>query len=143
MKRKDSRRVIIACTALLLLLLFFIQYGKDAKSIVTVGKLILIVLGSLLGAINFSLAYTHLRLRWEHMKPDEFYDRTAFWRAIIRTGGAVSGIALLSAVLGLFGFSAMLLALPREGQEVGYIGIIILLIATYALARKASIQKVC
>ena len=86
--RKDSRLVIIVATVLFLLLLLATQNAEEAfqmlaldslsplkrfllagsvffdiHSTFTTGSLILAVLGSLLGGINLSLAYTYVKIR--------------------------------------------------------------------------------
>ena len=63
--------------------------------------------------------------------------------AFLGIGCAACGTAFLSLVLGFFGFSAMLNVLPYQGQEIGYIGLIILCIATYSLAKKVTAPNVC
>jgi hypothetical protein len=138
MKRKDSRRVIIASAVFLFLLLFVM---RDAESPLTAGSFIFASLGFLLGGINISLAYTHIRLQeesiaWKGTYPD-------LLRTLMKVGGELSGIAVLSVLLGFLGFSAMLALVPRQGEEIGYAGLIIVLIATCTLARKVAVPNVC
>lgn len=63
--------------------------------------------------------------------------------AFLGIGCAACGTALLSVVLSFFGFSTMLSVLPYKGEEIGYIGILILCIATYVLAQKVTAPNVC
>lgn len=168
LRRKDSRFVIILSTIVFLLLLLIAENGSaaygffsfesmsfaqrltfasstlfDIGNTFTSGALILAVLGSLIGGINLSLAYTYMRLRGEVILHSGLYSGIGLLFAFFGVGCAACGTALLSVILGFFGFSAMLDVLPYQGQEIGYIGIIILCIATYTLAHKVSVPNVC
>lgn len=167
-RRKDSRLVIILATIVFLLLLLLVQNGRasydifsfdsipfakrfslalstlfDIKNTFTAGALILAVLGSFLGGINLSLAYTYMRLRGAVLLHSGLYSGIGLLFAFFGIGCAACGTALLSVVLSFFGFSAMLQVLPYQGQEIGYIGVIFLCIATYTLAHKVAVPNVC
>lgn len=166
--RKDSRLVIILSTLAFILLLLIVQNGKstlaiygfdvlplgkrimlslatlfDITSTFTTSTLILATLGSFLGGINLSLAYTYMRLRGEVIIKSGLYSGTGLFLAFLGIGCAACGTAFLSVILGFFGFSAMLNLLPYQGQEIGYIGLIILVMATYVLAQKVNTPNVC
>lgn len=166
--RKDSRLVIIVSTLLFFFVLLFVQNGKsasdllgfdaiplikrlllsfktlvDIQSTFTTSTLILAVLGSLLGGINVSLAYTYMRIRGDMIIRSGLYSGMGLFVAFLGIGCAACGTALLSVVLGFFGFSTMLNVLPYQGQEIGYIGLIILCIASYSLAQKVAAPAVC
>ena len=167
-RRRDSRLVIIVSTIVFFTLLLLVENGKATYSIFnfdaipffkrvslafltlfdiagtfTGGSLILAVLGSLLGGINLSLAYTYMRVRGEVLVKSGLYSGVGLVFAFLGVGCAACGTALLSVLLGFFGFSAMLQVLPYQGQEIGYIGIIFLSIATYFLAQKVAAPNVC
>jgi hypothetical protein len=167
-RRKDSRLVIIIATIVFMLLLLVVENGKDASQIFgfealpllkritlalatlfditntfTAGALILALLGSFLGGINLSLAYTYMRLRGAVLLHSGLYSGIGLLFAFFGVGCAACGTALLSVVLGFFGFSAMLNVLPYQGQEIGYIGLIFLCIATYTLSHKVAVPNVC
>lgn len=166
--RKDSRLVIIVSTLVFLLLLIITQNGKNALQVFsfenisttkqitlflstlfdirnnfTGGSIILATLGSLLGGINLSLAYTYMRIRGEIIFHSGLYHGLGMFLAFLGVGCAACGTAFLSVILSFFGFSAMLELLPYQGQEVGYIGLIFLCMATYALSKKVSVPNVC
>lgn len=167
-KRKDSRLVIIIATIVFASLLLLVQNGKaayevfgfdsisflkrltlasstlfDIKNTFSAGALILAILGSFLGGINLSLAYTYMRLRGAVILHSGLYSGIGLLFAFFGVGCAACGTALLSVILGFFGFSAMLNILPYQGQEIGYIGLIFLCIATYTLAHKVAVPNVC
>ena len=160
--------MIIVSTILFLLLLLIVQNGRagvevlnfemlpflkrlslfvstlfDVQSTFTGGTLVLAVLGSFLGGINLSLAYTYIKIRGDMLVKSGLYSGAGLLLAFLGIGCAACGTALLSIILGFFGFSAMLNLLPYQGQEIGYIGLIILCIATYALSKKVSSPNVC
>lgn len=167
-KRKDSRLVIIVATIIFLLLLLLSQNGKsafgmfdltslsilrrislfistffDIQSSFTPGAIILATLGSFLGGINLSLAYTYMKIRGEFILKSGVYSGIGLVFAFFGVGCAACGTALFSVLLGFFGFSTMLQVLPYQGQEIGYIGLIFLCIATYVLSRKVTAPGVC
>lgn len=167
-KRKDSRLIIIFATLVFLLLLLAFQNSRaaldvfsfealpmskrmllfvmtffDIKNTFTSGALIVAVLGSLLGGINISLAYTYMRLRGEVIIHSGLYSGIGLLFAFLGVGCAACGTALLSVLLAFFGLSTMLQLLPYQGQEVGYIGLLFLCFATYTLAQKVSAPNVC
>jgi hypothetical protein len=160
--------VIIIATLLFLLLLVLVQNGKTAFSVLgfdslpltkriplflsglfdvthtfSTGSLILATLGSFLGGINISLAYTYIRMRGEVLLHSGLYNGLGLVLAFLGIGCAACGTALLSVILGFFGFSAMLSVLPYQGEEIGYIGLIFLCIATYTLSNRVSRPNVC
>jgi hypothetical protein len=166
--RKDSRFVIVVSTIIFLLLLLTVQNGKasleilsldslsllkrlslsfsvffDITSTFTAGALILATLGSLLGGINLSLAYTYIKMRGDMIIRSGLYSGMGLVLAFLGIGCAACGTAFMSVILGFFGFSAMLDLLPYQGQEIGYVGLIILCIATYTLASKVAAPNVC
>jgi hypothetical protein len=166
--RKDSRRIIIVATIAFILLLLTVQNGKDSfevfgltslpllrritlfctsffdlKSTFTSGTLILATLGALLGGINISLAYTYIKLRGEAIVKSGLYSGIGLFLAFLGVGCAACGTAFLSVIVGFFGFSAMIEALPYQGAEIGYIGLIFICIATYSLSKKITAPNVC
>jgi hypothetical protein len=165
--RKDSRMIIILATIFFLLTLLAFSNGGTAlealsftslpllarlelflstffsTSPFTGSSMLLAVLGSFFGAINLALAYVYMRLRGEVIIHSGLYSGLGLVVAFLGIGCAACGTAFLSVLLGFFGFSSMLNILPYKGEEVGYIGLFILLMATYSLARKVAAPNVC
>jgi hypothetical protein len=166
--RTDSRRVIVGTTLLFLFLLLAFQNGTssfallsfsqiplatrfglfvstffDITNTFTSSSLILAVLGSLVGGINLSLAYTYMCMRGEVIVHSGLYSGLGLFVAFLGIGCAACGTAFLSVLLSFLGFSSVLGKLPYEGMEVGYIGLLILCIATYALSKKVATPNVC
>ncbi len=166
--RRDSRYVIIFSTIIFFLLLLVVQNGKasfdvfsfnflpfvkrvmlffriffDFKSTFTSSSLILATLGSFLGGINVSLAYTYMKIRGRLILKSGLYSGVGLVFAFLGVGCAACGTAFVSLILGFFGFSAMLHVLPYQGEEIGYVGLIFLCIATYSLSRKVAAPNVC
>ncbi len=166
--RKDSVLVIILSTFLFLFLLLLVQNGSSALTLLSFETLpafrrvmlglqtlfdisstfststfLLAMLGSFLGGINLALAYTYMRLRGDVIVKSGLYSGLGLFFAFLGIGCAACGTAFLSVILGFFGFSAMLNVLPYQGQELGYIGLLILCIATYTLSQKVSAPNVC
>ena len=166
--RKDSRIVIIVATLAFFLLLLLVQNGKSAFEILsfdslslsrrlplflktlfdftstfTSSSLILATLGSFLGGINLSLAYTYMKIRGAFILKSGLYSGVGLVLAFFGVGCAACGTAFVSLIIGFFGFTAMLQVLPYQGAEIGYVGLIFLCIATYSLSRKVTAPNVC
>jgi len=166
--RKDSRWVMIISTLFFIVVLLIVQNGKgafemlglsslslgkrvmlfssvlfDLKSTFTNGALVLAALGSLVGGVNLALAYTYIKTRGEMILKSGLYSGTGLVLAFFGIGCAACGTAVLSVLLGFFGFSAILNVLPYQGLEIGYIGLTVLCFATYVLAKKVSAPNVC
>ena len=166
--RKDSRLIVIGVTLLFFFLLLLIQNGEDALTALsfnalptgerlalafsalfnitdtfTVSSLLLSVLGSLLGGINISLAYTYVKTRSGLLIQSGLYSGTGLFFALLGIHCAACGTALLAVFLSFLGLSGMLAALPYQGQEFGYIGIIFLCMATYSLSLKVNAPGTC
>lgn len=168
MSRKDGVVVILTSSLTFLFLLLLSQNGPAALRILeidslgslerlrlaastifdignafTVSTLILATLGSLIAGINLALAYVYMKTRGEMLMRSGLYTGVGLVLALFGIGCAACGTALLSLILSFFGFSTMLNVFPYQGQEIGYIGLIFLLIATYFLSQKISAPNVC
>lgn len=82
-------------------------------------------------------------MRGEIILRSGLYSGAGLILAFLGVGCAACGTALISILLGVFGFSTMLQVFPYQGEEVGYIGLLILLIATYSLSQKVAAPSVC
>lgn len=166
--RRDGRSIVIGVTIILFFVLLAIQNGKgafamfdltsfsllkrttlflraffDVTSTLTTSALVLTTLGSLLGGINLALAYLYIKLRGELIIKSGLYSGIGLFFAFLGIGCAACGTAFLSIILGFFGFSAVLDILPYQGEEIGYLGIILLAVTTYTLAKKVAAPAVC
>jgi hypothetical protein len=115
----------------------------DLDSSFTLGTLILALLSSILSGFNISLAYVYFKIHTTSILKNNAYSGVGLLLAIFGLGCAACGTAVLSVALGFFGLSAILLSLPYQGLEVGYLGLFILSVATYKLAQKVTAPKVC
>lgn len=166
--RRDSRFVIIVAAAVFFLSLLMTLNGSaavaafslsslsfmkqlslfsdtlfDIQSSFSPGVLHLGILGSVLGGINLSLAYTYFKIRGESIMKSGLYSGVGLILAFLGIGCAACGTAFLSIILGFFGLSAVLSMLPYQGEEIGYLGLLVLCIATYSLSRKVTTPNVC
>lgn len=168
MLRGDSRLVVILTSALFFLLVLLVQNGSsffdaftltslpplrrfmlalstlfDLTSTFTVDALIIALVGSLLSGLNIALLYVYMKVRGTAVLRSGLYSGLGLILALLGVGCVACGAALLSAVLSFLGFSTVLAVLPYHGVEIGYLGLIVLLIATYTLSKKATAPLVC
>lgn len=166
--RKDSRLIFILATLVFFILLLCVENGKSALTAMnfdtlnifdrislsiftlfditntfSISSLILSTLGSLLGGVNISLAFTYMKTRGEIILKSGLYSGLGLFFAFLGIGCAACGTALFAVILSFLGLSTMIHTLPYEGQEIGYIGIIFLCMATYSLASKVTAPGTC
>jgi Na+/alanine symporter len=84
-----------------------------------------------------------MRLRGEVLLDSGMYNGLGLIVAFLGIGCAACGSAFLSVVLSLLGFSSMLSYLPYGGEEIGYIGLLFLFMATYHLSKKVNSPLTC
>lgn len=166
---KRTRIVFILATAFFFLIILTIQNGSQALSIAsmpllpfaqrlnlffsilfditsgfTQSTLFLSVISSILGGINISLAYYYFKIRGVAFKKRHFLGHgVGMFLAFLGIGCAACGTVFLGTLLSLVGASGILAKLPYGGEEVGVLGVIILSMVTYSIARKASMPLTC
>lgn len=168
MMRKDSRMVFVIAVLTFLLGVLLVQNGKNAfpmlgfeslsffkrislffgtlfdlTSVFTPTALVLAVVSSVIGAVNISLAYTYMHLRGGAIVKSGLYSGTGLVFAFLGVHCFACGTALLSVILSFFGLGAVLKILPYHGQEIAFLGLLIISIATYSLAQKVKAPNVC
>jgi hypothetical protein len=166
--RRDSRFVVIVATIFFIVVILSIHNGRGAiqmfsldslsymkkielffsvffdwKSTFTRGTIILGVLGSLLAGINLSLAYTYIQMRGKLIVASGLYSGFGLIFAFLGIGCAACGTAMLSVIVSFFGLSSFINVLPYQGEEIGYIGLMLLAGATYTLSQKVMAGAVC
>lgn len=167
-KRRDGRWIVFVASTLLITLLFAFQNGStaiqifsldaltvarrislflqlffDMTSAFTPAALVLAILGSILGAFNLALAYVYIKLRGEVILKSGLYSGFGLVLAFLGVGCAACGTAFLATIFSFLGLSSVLEIFPYHGQEIGYVGIIVLFLATYTLAKKVAQPLVC
>jgi hypothetical protein len=168
LKRKDSLAIVIIGTLLFFVLVLLLQNGSaaldafgfdalpftkrltlslttlfDIADTFNTSTLILSIAGSIVGAINLSMAYTYMKLRAEVILKSGLYSGIGLFFAFLGIGCAACGTVFVSVILGFFGMSSILHVLPYHGEEVGYLGLLILMIVTYTLSHKVAQPNVC
>lgn len=120
-----------------------LTYFFDWKSSFLPASLAMAIIGSLFGAVNITLSYLYFRTRGASIIKTGLSSGTGLVFAFLGIGCAACGTAILSTLLGLLGLSAILGFLPYDGLEVGFVGLLILVVATLVLARKLGSPAVC
>jgi hypothetical protein len=168
MIRRDSRMVFVIAVFTFLIGVVLVQNGKNAfpmlgfesipalkrislffgtlfdiTSVFTPVAFTLAVVSSFIGAVNISLAYTYMRLRGEVIVGSGLYSGTGLVFAFFGVHCFACGTALLSVLFSFFGLGAVLKLLPYHGQEIAFLGLLIIFVATYSLAQKVKVPNVC
>lgn len=166
--RKDSINVFWISTLLIFLVILFFQNGMDAMQVLnfnlfspsekatlflktlfdvvnpfTASTITVVILSSLLSGLNISLLYTYNKLRSEAIIKSGLYSGIGLIFALLGVGCVACGTALLVTLLSFVGLSSTLQILPYRGEEVAYIGLIVIIIATYNLMKKVSSPYTC
>jgi hypothetical protein len=167
-RRKDSIIVVAISSIIFFVLVLAIQNGKasmeafsffvlpftkrlslmfatlfDIKNTFSTSTLLLAILGSIIGGINISLAYTYMKMRGEVILKSGLFSGIGLFLAFLGIGCAACGTVFISVLLGFFGLSSVLHMLPYHGQEIGYLGLLVLVVSTYILSHKVAQPNVC
>lgn len=167
-QRRDGRYIALSLSALFFFSILLVQNGSvaidalsftslslstrlslflttlfDTSSNFSVSALLLALLGSIVGALNISLAYVYMTMRGRLILRSGLYSGMGLLLAFLGLGCAACGTALLGVLLSFLGLSSFLSLLPYGGQEIGYVGLVVLLVATSVLARKVATPNVC
>ncbi len=102
---------------------------------------------SLLAGINLALFVYYIRGRQTPLKirmnKEGVLSLGGMINGFLGLGCAACGTFVLSAVLSFFGFGAILTFLPLKGAEIGFLGILFMIYATFILIKKIREPKVC
>lgn len=115
----------------------------DFSSALTPSSTVLALIGSILGAFNMTLLYMYMKVRKDAVVRGSVTSTVGLFLAFLGVGCVACKAALVTFVFGLLGFSTFLDVLPYKGQEIGYLGLLVLLVATYSLAKKTQAPLVC
>lgn len=162
-----GRRVFFGMCVTFVLAVFAVQNGPSALLVVSFGtlpfltrmqlfaqvyfdiasfttfSLILGVIGSLVGATNTALLYVYMKTRGEVIVRSGLYSGAGLIFAVLGIGCAACGTVLIGSILGFLGLGSVLSLLPYHGEEIGALGILVLLVVTYSLAKKVATPNVC
>ena len=167
-KRKDSLTVFLLTSFVILIGYFFIQNWRMAEEVLSFTglpfmrliKLFFVTffdfshftnlsvfplfLGTILfGGLVVSLLYTYIKIREEILFKSGIYGGFGLILAVIGMGCAACGTILLQVIFSLFGFGGLLAIFPYHGLEIGYIGLILLVINSYTLRHKLGGPLTC
>ncbi len=102
---------------------------------------------SLLAGVNLALFVFYIRDRQTSFKvkmnKEGALSIGGMISGFLGLGCAACGTFVLSAVLSFFGFGAVLTFLPLKGAEIGLIGILFMVYATFILIKKIREPKIC
>ena len=105
--------------------------------------LYLLTIAVLIG-INISLVFSYVRMRRERMRTTGVASGLLGTLAgLLGLGCAACGTFVLSPLLVTIGAGGLIAALPFGGEELKYLGIILLLLSAYLLARDVNKAAVC
>lgn len=167
-KRRDVKIVLLVATIFFALLIVLVQkampilslvrlenftfaqksllvfyYFIDMKSSFTSNTLLLALVSSALSGVNISLAYAYFKIKAASLLKHSVYSGAGVIFILFGLGCAACNTVILGVILGLFGMSSVIYALPLYGLEIGLVGILILSISIIVLARKISGPNVC
>lgn len=167
-KRKDSFIIFILSLFIVSTLFFLWQNGSSALSVFSFTSLsfldqiklsfstffdieifnsnilrILVIFVSIVSAFNLSLIYLYFKERQEVLIKSKISSSLGLFLAIIGAHCVSCGIVFLQIILSTIGLGFIMQYLPLGGLEIGYIGLFIIVINTYSLAKKVANPFVC
>lgn len=105
--------------------------------------LILIIIFILTIALFFTLAIALYRNSRELSEGKSVFSTIAIFISILGLSCASCGIGLLASLLSLFGATYLLNYFPLHGIELGYLGVIFLMISNYFLLKRVKSPFTC
>jgi hypothetical protein len=166
-KHSSGRKVFFGMVILFIFAVFAVQNGSSAMDVLSFGtlpflikltlfshvffditsftafSLILGILGSVIGAANTALLYVYVKTRGEVIVRSGLYSGVGLVFAVLGIGCAACGTVLIGSILGFLGLGSVFTVLPYHGEEIGALGILVLVAVTYSLAKKVAVPTVC
>ncbi|NCN11887.1 hypothetical protein GW937_01030 [Candidatus Kaiserbacteria bacterium] len=126
------------------LLFLFTLYGTLTTNF-TFFSIVLLTFTAISFGLNIALLTFYIRRRQEASRGTvaQFASLGGLFSALLGIGCAACGSVVLTAVLGLFGATGLLLLLPFGGAEFGVLGIILLIISIRYLLRRIDDPIIC
>ena len=121
----------------------FLKTLFDVVNPFTRSTITIVVIASILSGLNISLLYTYNKLRTDAIVKSGLYSGVGLTFAILGVGCVACGTALLVTILSFVGLSSTIQILPYKGEEIAYLGLVIILFATYNLMKKVSSPYTC
>lgn len=166
--RKDGREVVLVTFIFFVALAFFLQNGTSAYEVLSFQSLspversilwakvlfsvegsftpsgvVLMLLASFLGSYNTGLAYIYMYTRGKSLLRGKIHNGVGIIIAFLGIGCSACGTALVAVILSGLGLSSVLGVLPHKGEEIAYLGVLVLFIGTYTLVNKLRAPLVC
>lgn len=167
-KRDGNRGTFLFSFALLLLGYFFLSNGSgafqvfsfhsipffervkifligffDMTELLSPSILFLVVGVTFFSALVATMFSALMRTRKEALSASGFYAGFALTLAILGVGCAACGAVLLGTILSFFGIGGLLAFFPYHGVEIGYLGLFLLVIISYSLAKRLANPHTC
>lgn len=115
----------------------------DVTELLTPSILFLVVGVTLFSALVMTMFSLLLKTRKDVLVANGFYSGFALTLAVLGVGCAACGAVILSAVLSFFGVGGLLAYFPYHGVEVGYLGLFLLVLISYSLAKRLAHPLTC
>lgn len=122
----------------LFLLVFF-----DGSSFSLPYLLPLVVLIGTFVALVGTQYYAYLYARKTLLMKDKLLGGFSLFLAVLGIGCAACGTLIISTLAGAFGYGALITLLPLKGLEVGYLGVALLVVLSYTLAKRLARVALC
>jgi len=111
----------------------------------TITSAIITIVISLLFGINICLLIylVHFSQAGNFNKINSALSFGGLFSGLFGIGCATCGTFVLSSLLGLFDLTGVLLFLPFKGEEIGFLGIVLLIFSIYFSLKKITELKIC
>lgn len=104
---------------------------------------VLVILVSIVSAFNLALIYLYFKERQEVLVKSKIGSGLGLFLAIVGTHCVSCGFVFFQIALSTIGLGFVMQYLPLGGLEIGFVGLIIITINTYSLAKKVVNPYVC
>jgi hypothetical protein len=115
----------------------------DVTELMTPSILFLVVGVTLFSALVVTMFSLLFATRKQALVASGLYSGFALVLGILGVGCAACGAVILSTLLSFFGLGGLLAYFPYHGVEVGYVGLVLLFLISYSLAKRLANPLTC
>lgn len=115
----------------------------DTSTFSSTPLVILLALTATTTSLVVTQFYAYFKARGKLLSQDSTLGGLGLLFAILGVGCAACGTLVASTILGIFGYSTLLMYFPLHGVEIGYFGACMLAVLSYVLAKRLATPYTC
>lgn len=115
----------------------------DTSTFSSTPLVVLLIMTATATSLVVTQLYAYFRARGKLLAKDGTLGGLGLLLAVLGVGCAACGTLVVSTILGIFGYSTLLMYFPLHGVEIGYFGACMLAVLSYVLAKRLATPYTC